>query len=599
MKKIYSLALGLSVLAGSSNLSAQEDARLRTPLKETGSFESRFKVKPEKDVQKSLPIWENDFSVSSEWDIANSTADAQNWEISTSTATTLGYGTGAFVDPLNEISNENGYALFDSDAIGTNGGSQDATITCNQTIDLSAYPNVVLDFNQRVRMWQTTQNFVEISTDNGVTWTQFEVNLDKSTSVLYEESTQINISSAAGGQSAVQIRLRYVGSWDYAWLVDDLKIIEQPSNDIQITAAYIAGQNNLGTEYGRTMINHLDGSLVLGAQVLNFGSVIQTGVTVEADYGAFTSSFNIGSVASGDFADAENVETPTLTIGLYEGTFTVSSTEEVDTTNLGNNVFSRNFEVTEMEYAIDGLDVYESNALSSLGTSSFTDGADGVMFASWYFIKETDNFSGIKAMLTSATVPGGTIIAHIVDTVDWLANNPSPIFSSLEYIVTQQDVDNGFAVVNFEGLITLNPGCYYAVIECFSNGNENDIRIFDDQTVPQPTIASMIYLPLDATSFTNGVALGVRLMADDQVSLDESATSGVKIYPNPTEGMITIENDNNNLHSITVRDLSGKIVYQTTTSSEIVIDMTAFNSGAYFVEVANDKTRFVERIIKK
>ena len=45
--------------------------------------------------------------------------------------------------------------------------------------------------------------------------------------------------------------MRYIGSWDYAWLVDDLKIVEQPAYDLRSLAPFVAGTNNIGLEYGK------------------------------------------------------------------------------------------------------------------------------------------------------------------------------------------------------------------------------------------------------------------------------------------------------------------------------------------------------------
>lgn len=605
MKKIYFLPLIGSVVFCSGLSNAQQELRSQKHIKEYSHSLDIERIKPTIDnsIEKANPIWQNDFSVSSEWDIANSTGDAQNWEISTSTSTALGYGTGAWEDPTDIVTNENGYALFDSDAVGADGGTQDATLTYSQSIDLSLYSNVVLDFNQRVRVWQSTINYIEISND-GTNWVQFDVNADKSLSVLYEESKQINITSVAGGQSTVYIRLRYVGSWDYAWMVDDLKIIEQPANDIQLLSGYIAGVNNLGTEYGRTMANHVDPSYYFGNRVYNFGFADQTGVEVTATDGNFSSNFTLGSVLAGDTVDSENTENLTLPIGVYPFTFTVSSTEETLPDNIGNNSYNRYFEITDMEYSIDGIGVYDENALASLGTNSFTDESDGCMFASWYFVKETDNFSGIKVMLTSGSAPGGRIVAHIVDTATWLADNPVPLYSSVNnpsdgYVVTQQDIDNGYAIVNFDQQITLDPDLYYAAAELYSDGGTYDFRILDDQTVVQPFWASAIYLPLDGTSYTNGEALGIRLMADDQVGLENHIFEGVDVYPNPTVSTITITNDQNNTFKINIKDETGRIVYERDSfNSDISIDLSSYSNGMYFINVFNESNRYIKKIVK-
>ncbi|MFZ9586348.1 MAG: hypothetical protein ACO29U_02005, partial [Crocinitomicaceae bacterium] len=146
MKKVYLLtALALA----SFGVSAQKQKM--TAKEMNAEVIQKSSVKPV--ATQKVTVWSNDFSNAADWSFANATNDNQDWVISTSTSTTLGYGTGAFLDPNNTISNENGYALFDSDAVGMDGGNQDATMTYTGTINCSAYPNVILEFTQRIRMW--------------------------------------------------------------------------------------------------------------------------------------------------------------------------------------------------------------------------------------------------------------------------------------------------------------------------------------------------------------------------------------------------------------------------------------------------------------
>lgn len=596
MKKIY---LSLVCLTAISASSIAQTSRGVNDLKVKGSTISTPKIKPTSNQEKALPIWENDFSTPSEWAFSNETSDNQDWIITTSNDPSLGYGTGGWVDGANIVSNENGYALYDSDIVGTNGGAQNAYITYVNSIDLSAFPNVTIDFMQRIRKFTNTVTNVQVSIDGGTVWNTFPINAEKPSSVTYEEAASINISSVAGGEANVRIRFQYIGSWDYLWAVDDVAIYEQPENDIQLLSAYFVGVNNEGTEYGKNMINHLDANYALGAQVYNFGTLAQTNVEANGTYPSLTSTFSFGTVNPTDTVTLENVETPTLALGLYDGVFDVVSDGETAGDFFDNNTFNRYFEVTEMEYAQDGIDVYPSAdlRLASLGSDSFAGAEDGLIIAAWYHIKETDNFSGVKIMLANGTDVDSYVYAHIIDTANFLANDMTPMYSSGEYYITATDISNGYAIVNFPSMITLNPGCYYAGIECFSGGT-NNIRVLDDQTVAQPGLASMIYIPGDQ-SYTNGVAMGIRLMADDSAVLNENTLEGVNIYPNPSEGIVNISNDLSVENTITVLDLTGKVVATKVASSATTVDLTSVGTGVYLVEVSNANGKKVERVVIK
>jgi len=550
-------------------------------------------------------IWSNDFSVASDWGISNNTNDNQDWVISTSTATNLGYGTGAWVDPNNEVSNENGYALYDSDFVGADGGNQDALLTYTGSIDCSGYPNVMLEFNQRVRMWQTTETIFEVSNDGGSTWIPFAVNGDKNISQLYQETSQVNISSAAGGQANVKIRLRYIGSWDYAWLVDDLKIIEQPANDIRSLAPFVAGSNNEGLEYGRTPIAHLDASYEIGGYAYNFGSSDATGVTGNADFGSFGYSYNVGTVVSGDTAIYGAPETPTLEIGLYEGTFIVTSNEEVDTLPThANNKSLRNFEVTEKLYSLDGIDVYNEDllALTSLGSNSFTT-PTGTVFATMYHLRAGNNtINGVEIALASGSTANTEIQVAIIDTAELLADGIMPVTDangvealSAFYSISSSDLTNGVALVSFQSPIVLPDNAYYVAV-LTSVDQSQVIRILDDQTVAQPWYASMIHLINDGGTYSNGNALGIRLKTQT-VGLEESVGINLNVFPNPAQDVLTIAS-NVNSGSIVISDVSGKIVQVVTMqSSTSTLSTAGLENGIYYVTISNDNFSKTEKVV--
>lgn len=503
---------------------------------------------PKKEHQTKVTIWSNDFATASDWAISNNTNDQQDWVISTSTATNLGYGTGAWVDGPNTVTNENGYALFDSDAVGADGGNQDALMTYTGTIDCSAYPNVVLEFNQRIRMWQTTETIFEVSNDGGTTWIPFSVNLDKSISTLYQEVGQVNITSAAGGQANVKVRLRYIGSWDYAWLVDDLKIIEQPANDVRSISPFYAGTNNLGIEYGRTPVVHLDASYDVGGYAYNFGAAAATNVGADVNFGAFNFSYTIGTLPSGDTLMYGNTETPSTPVGLYTGLYEVFSTEEANPADPSytNNVAKRNFEVTTNLYSVDGIGVNpaELQATASLGSNSF-DTPTGTIFANMYHLRGGDNvINSIEIALGTGTTANTQIQVAIIDTATLFADGSQPILDlngnealSNFYVITAADVAAGKATVFFNQGIALNDGAYFASVLTEVSATDV-IRILDDQTVAQPFYASMIHLIGDAT-FSNGNALGIRLNTS-VANLDEISSADFSVYPNPASDVINI-----------------------------------------------------------
>ena len=593
MKKIYLLT---ALAFASLGVSAQKH---KTTAKEMNvEIIQQPSVKP--TAQQKVTIWSNDFSTASQWAFSNATNDNQDWVISTSTSTSLGYSTGAWVDPSNTVTNENGYALFDSDLVGASNGNQDAFMTFTGSIDCSMYPNVVLEFNQRVRMWQTTETIFEVSNDNGATWIQFPVNLDKATSTLYQENSQINITSAAGGQANVKLRLRYIGAWDYAWLVDDLKIVEQPAYDLRSLAPFIAGTNNLGIEYGKTPVAHLDASYDIGGNAFNFGASTNTNTVANVNFGSgLNYNYSIGTIVMNDTVAYGATETPNLTVGVYNGTYTVSSTEEVSGSALfANNIYNRNFAVTDKVYAMDGIGVNPTSTqtTTTLGSDSFNT-PTGTIFANMYHLRggKTNNVVvSLEIGISSATTAGTSIQVAMIDTATFFADGYQSltdlngnIAESDFYTVTAADVSAGKITVFFPQPVALADDAYYAAVLTEVNATSN-IRILNDETVLQPSYASMIHLIGDAT-YSNGNAFAIR-MNMGVLGLDETADANLSVYPNPSTEVVTIES-NMTEGTIQIIDLTGKVVAnQTVNGVATAFNTTALTNGIYTVILTNGST---------
>jgi hypothetical protein len=186
-------------------------------------------------VQKSLSstsaiVWSDDFSVASNWSMSNQTNDNQDWVIST-TGPSGTYSTA--IGTLSSTSAGNGFAMFDSDLLGSSGGTQNASITNAVSIDLSSYNATTLSFHQRYRRFQTDQTYIGISTD-GINWQSIQVNSLVTQGATVDNDVIVNISAYADNEALVWIRFQYVGSWDYVWMVDDVVIEGTSFNQAQI-----------------------------------------------------------------------------------------------------------------------------------------------------------------------------------------------------------------------------------------------------------------------------------------------------------------------------------------------------------------------------
>jgi len=85
------------------------------------------------------------------------------------------------------------------------------------------------------------------------------------------------------------------------------------------------------------------------------------------------------------------------------------------------------------------------------------------------------------------------------------------------------------------------------------------------------------------------------------VGLNENSASvnGIKVFPNPNNGVFSIEWNNGLNKNASVSDISGKVVYTADSSSDVMnIDLGGLSNGVYFVKVASNGVYEVIRVVK-
>ena len=563
----------------------------------------------------------NTFNDVTDWTISAPNLQGQ-WEVVTSTPADVVNYMGAMASSTAS----DGFAVFNGIQylLSANVDFQDAAIELNDTLDLSNYPSVTLEFEQMYRAFNYDKTFVELSTDFGSTWTSIEINDQVTTNdPAIQELVGINISSYVGGQQGVKIRFRWTSDSDddsfgsgYAWLIDDLKVTVPPENDIQNVSSWIFGENSGGAEYGRTPISQVEQNYFIGSSVYNYGSIDQTNVISNGNFSGPTTitSSTTGSIIESDSTKAiESLNPVNFSVGNYTGSVTVTSMgDTLGSGNFDDNTFLRNFEITNDIYSLDGLGNHPADyeAIGSLGSNSWADASDGLVCGTFYPIRQEEILNSVRAYITSSTVAQSEVILYILDSLSFTSGLFSnSIFTSELYTVTAQDVNNGYIdipVANNIGWdpvnntstwenVTLGIGGYYAAIELYSGGNTYDIRILDDNTVGQPAWSSAIWYPGDQ-SYSNGNAFAIRMNMGANVGIDESVVNKVSIYPNPTSDVLNISTNSNELSKLTIKDISGKIVLSQKFNTKVTISIENYSKGVYLIDIKNNLGTVSEKI---
>jgi hypothetical protein len=558
------------------------------------------------------------------------------WKHSYST-TNGAYSAGT--NPFASTSSSNGFMLFDSDSANTDFSTMTMVSSpigytgelISPVIDLSGQPSALLTLEQDFRFCCSNSLTIQlsVSTDGGTTWgNPYDLSFGLAVNTAYSNSNSgyysfVNISSEAANQSNVKLKFTWndpgLANSHYYWAIDDIGIELLPDNDIKNESSWIYGQSTNFAEYGRTPLSQMDQNWIVGCQVSNIGFLDQDSVTLDVDFGSFSTSaiYDEDNDGNPDILLADSTKiiqidiSPSLSSGVYQGTYTLSSTgDQSGGITFANNIKLRNFEITNDIYSLDGIGNYPPGLefLGSLGTNSFTNFPDGVVCATYYPIRQEEVLNSVRVYISNSTVAQSEVILYVLDSLSFTSGLFSnSVFTSELYTVTAQDVNNGYIdipVANNIGWdpinntstwenITLGVGGYYAAIELYSGGNTYDIKIIDDRTVDQPFWSSAIWLD---QAYTNGNAFAIRMNFGASVDLVESSANKLHVFPNPSKEFVNIKIENNLPSELILMDVSGKIVLEKTFTNSLNINLSNLNNGIYFLSVANNFQIINERV---
>jgi N-acetylneuraminic acid mutarotase/uncharacterized protein YegP (UPF0339 family) len=146
----------------------------------------------------------------------DTTSTPAGWTITNGTTG----GGWEFDDPGNRgngTGGSGGFAIVDSDHLGS-GNSQDTTLT-SPTFDLSSQASPELGFNTYYLGYTNQVGEVDVSTDNGTTWSSAW----QHGSDTVAKNTRVDLPlPAAANKSQVKVRFHFTATWGYYWELDNV-----------------------------------------------------------------------------------------------------------------------------------------------------------------------------------------------------------------------------------------------------------------------------------------------------------------------------------------------------------------------------------------
>lgn len=199
----------------------------------------------------------------------------------------------------------------------------------------------------------------------------------------------------------------------------------------------------------------------------------------------------------------------------------------------------------------------------------------------------TDNCSGALTGVANVTFPISTVGTTIVT---WTYDDGNGNTSTQDQNIVVTGVETG--VTQSGSTLTADAtGVTYQWIDCDSN---TDIVGETSASFTATAIVGNYAVVID----DNGCIDTSDCFIVDFTGLSDLENAGISIYPNPSEGLFTIESVQS-LESVQILDIKGRLVYEATSlnASSLNINISNENAGIYYVRMSGAFGTISEKVV--
>jgi hypothetical protein len=565
------------------------------------------------------PLWSDDCSDQSTWVFTNSSLPPLDWNWTTNTDVSSQMVTGlpASLETFNSTTASNGYMIINSDAapgnLDQNGTPIVAEFTNVQPIDLTGYQNVQLTFQHSFRWWNDTRG-VRVSGDNGVTWTDFEI----SNATTYNTPNQnsdnphistYNISSIAGNQSQVLVQFYYDDNdyWGWYWTVDDVVIEEVPDNGLDCTNETFGGWwvgyqtlGDIGIDYtlypmGQATANPYRMEAVLS----NTGVNTQNNVTLHVDVEEPNGNINSYISSPSNLVGAPNPMNDTTattsnfspsSMGVHNFTFWATSDSFPTTDTMVMSSI-----VTDTVYGVD----YDWDGTgTNLGGGYYLGRpCGGQVLANVFDIYENTQLTSISFHVSASSVVGAKVTVEVYES-----DGQIYLEESDEYTLKAQDLGSWVTVPLLSPYPLFAGTGYMAAVRGVQHPTDTSL-ISASSNVNSSSFIQDNGCDIGTQGFgywyTSSDPLAIRMNFGNVSSVNQELNSSLSVYPNPSNGIFTIENNNNEDINYLIRNILGQTTFSGVVNSfsNTKIDLIKLKSGIYTIEFDGKNKIFNQKLI--
>jgi hypothetical protein len=407
----------------------------------------------------------------------------------------------------------------------------------------------------------------------------------------------------------------------YGWCIDDVVIAESPANRVTMEDPVIGGfwldylnysgtgQNAIyGLDYSITPLSQLQNHpYSLEALFRNEGTASQS---VNLEYNITGTAASSGSSNSvmlnpGDSVFLGASFSPTLT-----GSYSIDIWGVLDSAGAGitsnmTSIENRNILVTDYIY---GKDLGETNS------SEYILGGleDQNHVTTRFEMYANEDLYALRAYIGESSIVGAEVKAIIYEIDSTISNADGGallIAESDNYTITAQDrgawVDipfvspvnllNGFA---YEfGIV----GFQHPTLESYIGTSGSSIyngehSLFDENGLSTSSAGTPTWYYITTTPM-------VRMNFDPSsstTSIYENNTEYLNIYPNPSSGLLNIDQNKDAIYNLSITNVLGQVTYTSIIlNKNSALDLSDLKKGIYLIELRDKENIFSEKLIIK